>query len=836
MPLLFKISFKALTNTQDYPFLASGGRMGTYARDYNWAASPIGEPEGWPGSLRTLTQMVLASALPMAVFWGQDLVALYNDAFRDCLQSEDMHISLFGKQAVDNAAFWRASGISLNAIMAGSERVDSVHISFGNAGLPPLNCYFSPLTDDSYNLSGVLLTCTPPAVNNDQLEISEQRFQNLVSEASVGIIMLSGPEMVVEIVNNAYAKLISRTVDELHGKALFDVIPEARQVFHQIIEQVRTTGEAVYLYTQPYYVNVKGERKEGFLDLTYQPYKEYDGQVTGVIILCQDVTPQVVARRELEKSEAHLRSIVASAPFPIGVYVGAEMRIALLNQSIIDVWGKGPIPEGKRYSEVLPELAGTGIYEQLDQVYRTGQPFRADNQKVELVIDGQLQPFYFKYSFTPLFDSDGNVYGVMNTAADVTDLVVAQQNLQEAEDSLLGAIELARLGSWELDIATGQANYSETMRSWFGLGDWHGSLEDGFASIHPMDLDIVSTAIRNALDPGSDGIFDAEYRLSEQVSGINRVVHARGKVVFNADGEALKLVGSARDVTEERQRQEALESLVSLRTEELAAANEELATQNEEYMAVNEELEEANQLLIRSNENLQQFAYVASHDLQEPLRKIQQFGDLLKRQYAGQIDDGLMYLQRMQLAASRMSRLIEDLLNFSSISTHREDNQPVALNTVIDQVLGDFEMVIAETGAEIQVDQLPTIPGNALQLGQLFQNLLSNALKFHRPDVPPLIIVRSRTLLAADVPPAVKPTRNTEMYHQIDVIDNGIGFDEQYLERIFQVFQRLHGKNQFSGTGIGLSICAKVMDNHGGTITAVSQPDQGATFKLYFPV
>ncbi|QJD80843.1 PAS domain-containing sensor histidine kinase [Spirosoma rhododendri] len=318
----------------------------------------------------------------------------------------------------------------------------------------------------------------------------------------------------------------------------------------------------------------------------------------------------------------------------------------------------------------------------------------------------------------------------------------------------------------------------------------------------------------------------------------------------NPQGEIYAILGLSFDVTqqvqdrqtiedsEERYRllSEQLEEQVQQRTEELAASNEELVAGNEEYAAINEELEEANSLLVRSNNNLQTFAYVASHDLQEPLRKIQQFGDLLKTRFVESVGgDELVYVERMQIAASRMSTLIKDLLDFSRITTRRNQEGVVQLSVVIEDVLSTLDVTVAETGAQIQVDALPDVLGDATQFRQLFQNLLSNALKFRRSDVPSHIRVTSRVLAADELPPTVKPTRRATDYYLITVADNGIGFDEKYLDRIFQVFQRLHGRSQYAGTGVGLAICEKVVTNHGGVITATSQPNQGATFMIYLP-
>lgn len=265
-----------------------------------------------------------------------------------------------------------------------------------------------------------------------------------------------------------------------------------------------------------------------------------------------------------------------------------------------------------------------------------------------------------------------------------------------------------------------------------------------------------------------------------------------------------------------------LEQQVQQRTNELLTANENLL--------------EANELLIRSNDNLQKFAYVASHDLQEPLRKIQAFGDLLKKELVSISSEGLDYLDRMQSAASRMSILIRDLLNYSRLSTRRDTSKSVELNNLVQEVLTDLDLTIAETGAMVNIGLLPTVIGDASQLSQLFQNLISNALKFQRVDAIPRIQITARTVKTIDLSDTIKPARTTNMYHQIDVVDNGIGFEERYLTRIFEVFQRLHNRSTFAGTGIGLAICEKVVINHGGAITATSQPNQGSVFSIFLPL
>lgn len=239
--------------------------------------------------------------------------------------------------------------------------------------------------------------------------------------------------------------------------------------------------------------------------------------------------------------------------------------------------------------------------------------------------------------------------------------------------------------------------------------------------------------------------------------------------------------------------------------------------------------------LARSNAELEQFAYVASHDLQEPLRKIQAFGDRLKaRCDAVNLTDGRDYLERMQNAAARMQTLINDLLTFSRVISASQPFVPVDLNAVIKDVLGDLEVRIEQTRAIVEVGPLPEVQADPLQMRQLFQNLIGNALKFQTPGTPPIIKITGRVMkdpLALDL----KALGEAGLC-EITIQDNGIGFDEKYLDRIFAVFQRLHGRNEYEGTGVGLAVCRRITDRHGGTITARSRPGQGATFVVQLPV
>jgi len=239
--------------------------------------------------------------------------------------------------------------------------------------------------------------------------------------------------------------------------------------------------------------------------------------------------------------------------------------------------------------------------------------------------------------------------------------------------------------------------------------------------------------------------------------------------------------------------------------------------------------------LARSNAELEQFAFVASHDLQEPLRKIQAFGDRVKTK-CEKIDLGEAgdYLNRMQNAAARMQTLINDLLAFSRVIRSSQPFVPVDLGRVTKEVLNDLEVRIEKSGAQVDAGELPTISGDPTQMRQLLQNLLSNALKFQPPGKQPVVTISSRIISDASANETTTASDANPVW-EISVQDNGIGFDEKHLEKIFAVFQRLHGRTEFEGTGIGLAVCRRILDRHGGSITARSQPGKGATFVFTVP-
>jgi signal transduction histidine kinase len=277
------------------------------------------------------------------------------------------------------------------------------------------------------------------------------------------------------------------------------------------------------------------------------------------------------------------------------------------------------------------------------------------------------------------------------------------------------------------------------------------------------------------------------------------------------NGVIIRWVGTFTDIHEQKMANELLEHKVALRTRELLDKNTELETTNHE---------------------LQQFAWVVSHDLKEPLRKIQTFSHLIKDKYLSDNTEAVSYLNRSINSSARMSRLISDLLDYSRLSV-TANFQPTNLNALIEELLSDFEEIVREKKAEIRIDQLPVLDTIPSQIRQVFQNLIGNALKFSKEDVPPVISITSEIIPIKDIEAAGSESGE---FCRIVISDNGIGFDEKFLDRIFVIFQRLNNLNSYEGTGIGLAIAKKIMDKHNGLISAQSSENHGAQFILVLPL
>jgi light-regulated signal transduction histidine kinase (bacteriophytochrome) len=295
--------------------------------------------------------------------------------------------------------------------------------------------------------------------------------------------------------------------------------------------------------------------------------------------------------------------------------------------------------------------------------------------------------------------------------------------------------------------------------------------------------------------------YQVEFSITD-AKGLQKRVYSENYIKVNAAGEMLEYNGVIKDITESFYYKKALEQKVAQ--------------------------------LDKSNHNLQEFVYVASHDLQEPLRKISTFTERLGSKFQSSLgQEGTMYVNRILNATNNMQVLLQDLLNFSRLSFNDRPFEMISIKQVVESVLADLEIKIEETKAVIACDDLPDIEAYSSQIKQLFNNLITNALKFRRQHEPPTIKIACGNVYHDDYPelPLIKNAK----YVKILVEDNGIGFEQEFSERIFMIFQRLNGKAEYAGSGIGLSICKKIVENHHGFIFATGIPEQGATFTILLP-
>lgn len=456
--------------------------------------------------------------------------------------------------------------------------------------------------------------------------------------------------------------------------------------------------------------------------------------------------------------------------------------------------------------------------------------------------DGQVfDEHFWSATHTPIFGDNGEVEYVLQHTVNVTELQELKQELRVAKEALAGELPVVQIeqGVFRRAQIVQQANVvldaeRKQLRQLFEQAPGFIAVLRGTQHIFTLanrayyqlvgHRELIGLPLREAL-PEIEGqgffeLVDQVYASGEPFVGEGMVAYLQRKPgaeleerfidfifqpVFEPDGSVYGIFIQGHDVTEQKQAEFQLREL-----------NETLERRVEDRTA---------ELEVRNRE-LQQFAHAASHDLREPLRKISAFAGLLEMDHREDLsDEARQYIDRMKSAAIRMSTLITDLLSLSRVATDTEPFEPVDLNKTAQDVLFDLNILIEETGAEVQIEPLATIEADAIQMHQLLQNLISNAIKFSRQDEQPIVTVRSQI------------EENGQSQHcRLEVIDNGIGFDEKYLDRIFSPFQRLHGRSMYEGTGMGLAICRRIVERHKGTITAESQGREGSRFLVTLPV
>jgi PAS domain S-box-containing protein len=647
------------------------------------------------------------------------------------------------------------------------------------------------------------------------------------------LVRTDAPRFTIVAVTEGFMQVTGMDKNALIGHGLFDPFPKnpedpyfngesnLRASLDFVINHKKTHQLPVQRYDIP---DGNGSFMERYWNASNKPVLDEQGNVIFIIHSTIDITDQVKA----EKSEFKAKEIEKAfdlfkqAPTAVCIVKGPEYIVELANEGMLQFLGRTEDIIGKPIIEALPEAKVQGLIEILDKVRTNNSVYYVSSFPAVILINNVREARYFDLIFKPYLNTNTNeASGIFVVAHNITDQVLARQKMKESQEELEQAIEIAELGTFRVDLLTQTATYSERIMEWFGFKEKQSSMEDVFDTIHPDDKQRVQQVIAQTMQSEADSHHAIIYRLKTVSNGRTRHVRSFGKTLYNLDGKPYLILGTIQDITPQMTYQKQMEeSETELQRRVLERTNE---------------LENLNKELKRSNANLEEFAYAASHDMKEPIRKIHYFSDRLKQDLSDKLDENQKRLfDRMEHAAKRMGDLIDDLLLYSHISKGALIEEEINLNKKVKLVLEDLELEIAEKQAKITVDPLPVIKGHRRQLQQLFQNLIGNALKYSKPDVPAEIHISSQEVTGSALPPQFNKDIN-KPYYLIEIKDNGIGFDPQDAERIFNVFTRLHGNTEYKGTGIGLSIVRKVVENHEGFIWAESKPGEGSTFKILFP-
>jgi hypothetical protein len=599
----------------------------------------------------------------------------------------------------------------------------------------------------------------------------------------------------IQFYNDAYRPSLGN--DGKHPSALGqrgeDCWTEIWSVISPLIRQVLDGGEATWSEDQLIPIYRNGRLEDVYWTFSYSPIIDEAGDVSGVLVVCNENTDKVLNYKRLVESENQLSFAIEAAE--------------------LGTWDYHPLSGKFRSNSRLKSWFGLESFDEVELSLAISAIVEKDRDRVVAAIEKALQydsGGYYDTEYTLVnkntgearivrakgrawFNEEKIAYRFNGTLQDITEQETARLQLEQAEEKARLAIGSADLGTYEIYLQSDEIVSSERFNAIWGLPNIM-KRSDLIESIHPEDRPLRIKAHRESILTGN---MDYETRIIRSDQSVHWI-KVKGTVIYDDHGQAIKIIGVIQDITEQKQFAELLTQQVTERTLELQ----------------------------RSNDDLLQFAHVITHDLKEPVRKIKIFSNRIKEEMEEVLPEkGHVYLQKIQDAADRIFSMIEGVLNYSVVNFSDEEAESIDLDKTIKSILIDLEVMIREKGARISYSELPVIRGAAILIHQLFYNLLNNSLKFSKKDVNPYIILSSSVI-----------REGSADFVQIRITDNGIGFDQLYAETIFSTFARLNSKDRYEGTGLGLALCKKIVERHGGQITATGLPNEGTTITVMLPV
>lgn len=650
------------------------------------------------------------------------------------------------------------------------------------------------------------------------------------------------PKFTMLTANDAYFEITNSSKVQVIGHSLFEIFPdtsekalktgkgELQESLERVIETKRPDSTGVIRYDL---ANKAGELEVRYWQATHYPL--FKGKnVIGILQSTADVTELVESNEQLKLAnmkveEAMAAGLVGSWSWDI------VNNILTADKGLAHIFGVDPdqalrgLPI-ERFIESIYENDREAVSQHIEEVVTRGTTFEREYRTVD--IHGKIRWVIARGRVER--DDKGTAISFPGVMIDISSRKEAESAIEESETRLRFMADTMPQLVWITDLTGYHEYYNKQWYEYTGTveGETDGDLWNNI--LHKDDQERARKVWHKSLKTGEP--YEINYRLYHAASGTYRWVIGRALPFRDDKNKIIKWYGTLTDIDDSikeiekrkelekelKEEKDRLESRVAERTSQLQLTNEGLRKEIKKRQTIEKKLRQYGDELERSNKELEEFAYVSSHDLQEPLRKIQAFGDLLVEEYGNNLGDGAEYLQRIQSSANRMSRLIDDLLTFSRVTTKPAQPKPVNLNQIVQDAVADLDGRLKKEKGTIKISTyLPTVNADETHMRQLFQNLISNALKFHSPDTPPVVIISSK----------VKDQKCI-----ISIEDNGTGIDEKYQEKVFAVFQRLNTRQSYEGTGIGLAVCRKIIQRYNGTIEIESQLGKGTTFIITLPI
>jgi PAS domain S-box-containing protein len=799
------------------------GEIAERVRLFDWSKTALGPMDTWPQSLRTILSVVLNSKFPMFLYWGPELNCIYNDAFLPSLGTDGKHPGSLGKPGKE---FWPEAWPRIEPfirqVLAGygavmnenhlipiyrNGSIDNVYWTYG----------FSPVEDETGAPGGVLVTC----IETTQQVMNLSQAEESADELSFAI---EATELATWDVNPVTSKLKGNNRlkewfglsadDEVDLQRALDVIAE--QDRQRVIAAIQHSYEFAsgggydieYTIINPLTEQHRNVRAKGrvWFNEQKEAYR-FNGTL-------QDITAKVTSRKQLKESEARFRNLVEQIPMAIGLTRGKSHVFEDINPFMLRLIGREDKQKviGNDLIEVMPELTGQPVMTVFQHVLETGEPFAGSEVPMHILKNGAKELGYYNLSYTPLLE-DGKVTGLIHSAVDVTEQVLSRMKIEESEQQVRDIIESSTL---PLAVYTGKEMRvqfaNKAMISAYGKGTEviGKSLVDVMPELNEQGF---FEQLQQAFETGKPNQFQSQ-PFDILINGQQETHYYTYSLtpLFNKAGEVYGIVNSAVDVTDL--------ILVQQKVEQYA---KELTEANKRISISRDDLEKTNMHLVRVNADLDNFIYTASHDLKSPINNIEGLINVLTRTLAkqgGHDQAAKEIIEMINISIQRFKRTVTDLADIAKVEKQVDEvKEAVTITDVIADILPDLYMPIkqAEAVVDVQLEGCPQVYFSEKNLKSVFYNLISNSLKYRHPERASHIVISCR---------------QENDFLVVSVRDNGLGLNDKDEQKVFGLFQRQH--SHVEGTGIGLYIVKKMLENTGGRITVESTIGEGSVFRVYF--